>query len=548
MDLNEITEILADIDYNTHRSAEYLDEQKEYAMHSNVFLSSINTMMKNMVGIQDANMRMMEQSLLSSSIDRQQVDDNPVKEKQIKSKGIGIKDFSAVTQGVLGGLLFGPGLIATVTAIGLSFKAAANGATELQKKIDEIVQGSLIFFATFGKLGGIIKSTLTTLNTKIIAKIFLFGDSLADTFNFIGKMFGKLGGLIGGLLKPLRFFSRFFLPLNVIITAFDGLNAGYKEFKKSGDLVQAGVAGIKGIFDSIVTAFVGLYKIVKWLTVKTLGFFGLESAATAFFTGFENIMGGITSWLGTILEKFNINIESVSDVIKTVGKQISDSFMSTVNFLSGLGESIFDAIGFADRAYNSAKEGIANWLVSAEESVAGALNSVMAIGHNVLDIISWPMRKATDIISGSNLAEGFSVGIGVLQTTFDAMKNAVSSVVGWVKDVIEKLKGKLDSFLSKAKGIIEFITPGISVFNDEDNPGIPSPSPATAPSRMVTSARSLNGYDLQDEMRSSNTANTIQVVSPITTDASVRSSTQNNSYIIKPLSTDNTADPARFNF
>ncbi len=181
-----------------------------------------------------------------------------------------------------------------------------------------------------GKLVSIfskIKSVIMAITEPFVAVIKMFQPIVSGTMSKVGSIFSKLGGFIKAFASKFSFltkiFSKIFLPIGIIMTAWDTISAAIDGFKKDG--ILGGIQGaITGFFTSLITKPLDLIKdAVSWILSKL---------------GFENASGLLDSFSFT--ELFTKMINSVF----TLAKDVVNSIVSYFGFDEGKVPSVSEFV------------------------------------------------------------------------------------------------------------------------------------------------------------------------------------------------------------
>lgn len=181
-----------------------------------------------------------------------------------------------------------------------------------------------------------------------------------DVLGF-GKTVSKIGGYFGSLLKIVKnisgLVSRIFLPLTIIMTAFDTIKdaiAGYAE----GGILGAFEGAVTGFFNSLIF---GPLDLLKDMTSWVLGKLGFENASEtldsfSFSDLFSQLVGGVFDLIGDLFGALTQSFTNVLDAFKTgdawtvAGTLITEYFqlmvMKPLDLLKDLVSWAADLFGF----------------------------------------------------------------------------------------------------------------------------------------------------------------------------------------------------------
>lgn len=321
--------------------------------------------------------------------------------------------FVAKTIGV-----FISGLMAVFAPIGEIFSALWAGISEIGKAFYEIFAGIYDVFASIGnaiyetfygtyiilsETFGSIGSTIYGIFEPILG---LFGSSdgssFFDTVKAVGTVLGQVvGGIMKFVLWPLMLVAKVLSGIGKLIQAVVSVFRG--DFSKAGQLLKDAAWGIvealiypfKGIamyfyeFGSqimgyIVSPFVGIYNVIKWMVDGVVGAFQwlsdvlwghsiIPDLITGIITWFAKLPGMILGMVGSIVSYFADMVYQIPDMIWGMAEKIIDvalwPFKTILNFFGA---------GFGDTA-------------------VGGVKAVMGF---IFDLIVAPFRVLTKIISG----------------------------------------------------------------------------------------------------------------------------------------------------
>jgi len=339
-------------------------------------------------------------------------------EKHMKEAWAGFKDFwndelypyirDEVAPKVIEGLK--KGLIAAAKAAFNHPFIAAMVATFLAPGLMlKVAWGSLKLFAR-----GMFH-ILKTLFTKV-PKMFKgakSGGILGKLLGFGGKggfkFFGKALGFIG------KAFSKFLLPLNVVIAVVSGIIKGFKKFKETGSVVEGILTGLGAAFNS-------------------------------FFLG---IPGFLAKGFKKLFPKFS---EKLGEFWKNSKKALGDTFEKIKNFIDN------------NAVLRTIKNVLLNPFKTAFDALAGLFNLLKG-------------KKDGDETGGEKgpgIGERMKNVFGSLFEGFKSLKDKAAELAGDkflkpIKDLISNLKGvfsldNIKSLVTIAKSFLGQITQGIIPF------------------------------------------------------------------------------------
>ena len=282
------------------------------------------------------------------------------------------------------------------------------------KGIGASIKGSKAFVA-IGEIGTKIKGVITSL-----------GKFFAPVGRFFKAVWGLAKGLVGattqasGIVKFAQGFGRIlgkiFLPITIIMGAFDFITGFMDGYKKDG--ILGGLeGGLSKLFKNLIGMPLDLLKsAVSWIAGK-LGFKNAEKALDAF--SFSTLITDMISGL--------------FDMIKGAVNWIKLLFSDPVAALSSLWDTLTGGIAsIMDFIWSPVKSGIA-WVMrlfgwddaaAATEkfSISGFINGIFAeIKGWFAGLFEWGAKK------GETAAGGFSI--------VSLLTNALESIKTWLEDM-----------------------------------------------------------------------------------------------------------------
>jgi len=196
------------------------------------------------------------------------------------------------------------------------------------------------FVATFKTIGKIIKDFIVKPINVVKGWFAVIGSYMKSFGNTIGKVAGVIG--------------KIFLPITVLMTAFETITSAVEGYAKDG--ILGGIKGaIDGLFTSLITKPLDLLKDgVAWVLDK-LGFDESSEALSSFsFTEmFTDMTQGILdfvkdSW-NFIVGLLGFSEEGMgADIRNTISTVIGDAFNSIVDWINNVFSSVVESISGFD--------------------------------------------------------------------------------------------------------------------------------------------------------------------------------------------------------
>jgi hypothetical protein len=200
------------------------------------------------------------------------------------------------------------------------------GESKLGKVVSSLKTAATMFFEPFLIAFEELKGFFTSGPVGTILK------TLKNTFGFIGEGLAKFGSLFG---KVAGIVGKLFLPLTIIMTAWDTIKGAIEGFEKGG--IIGGITGaIKGLVDSVIMAPLDALKsIVSWIAEK-FGFDSISKALDSF-----SFASMFDSLFDTIPEAKKAFFDNINNALQTVVTDIGEWFSSIgddlLSMLAGIG-------------------------------------------------------------------------------------------------------------------------------------------------------------------------------------------------------------------
>lgn len=299
------------------------------------------------------------------------------------------------------------------------------------------------------------------------------GGLLSGIFDKLGGAGGLLGGLLAGLglgplLKTIGGLAKRFLPLIGVLSAFDGILAGFEEFKEGGSIGDILMATIEGFTDSLIGIVSGgTLDLEKVQAVVTDG---IEWTVNFFSDLWTKITDGIDKAI-SFLTVGLVDLEDVGNAVSFLFEHIKQGFgiftdLIKFNFgfiadlLTGNFSGVFDRI---QTMFGIFTDGF-KWLTD-------KVLQFFTFGLVDLETVSEAFKGGIDFLKNSlfGLFDQFKLGFGFLKDlvtgnfsgAFDKAKQFFSvylDAFDWLK---EKVTGIFHAVQEKVKGAFSTLTFGL---------------------------------------------------------------------------------------
>lgn len=183
-----------------------------------------------------------------------------------------------------------------VSGIAAEFKSIKTGLAEFFAPISKLVR------AVFGKNGSLFSSITARVGT-ILESLGVFGKWIGQ----VSSLFFKAGKVLG----------RLFVPVTVLMAAFDSVRSALTAFEKTGNLGDLFEGAVSGLLSSVIGAPLDALKsAVSWIVSK-FGLKDVEKALDSF--SFSDLISTfverIVDWGRSAFENiFQTILDSVSDI------------------------------------------------------------------------------------------------------------------------------------------------------------------------------------------------------------------------------------------
>ena len=256
------------------------------------------------------------------------------------------------------------------------------------------------------------------------------------------KGLAKIGkGLGRGLLAGAKFLPGVGLGITAAIGLYDGFTAGFKEYKKSGDIGKAVKEGAAGAISGLTFGLISQETISKTFTSIGDKFdsltTGITDAASKAWTGVKTLIP-TEEGLKKSFTKLKDNLAPLSEIKLPTEVSFSEIKKSVGTMATALNTSFANITGIdISKTLTSIKDGVTNKakkLLTSFENITG-----IDIGGTLKGIKDGVASKAKDLVKGFEDITGLTV------PTFADVKSKIA-------DIGSKLSASFSGLMDDAKG------------------------------------------------------------------------------------------------